>query len=267
MTAERRPTPVAARGGVHPTAIVSASAELGAGATVGAYAIVHDNVTLGDGAVIGAHCVLGEPLAAWYGGGAYVNPPLTIGAGAIIRSGSVIYAGSTLGDAFECGHRATVREQTVAGHHVRVGTNGDVQGHCRIGNYVRLHSSVFVAPDATLGDYVWLFPHVVLTNDPHPPSESSHGVKIDDFAAVGARSVVLPGVVIGRDALVGAGSVVRAAVPPEAVVVGSPARVVGTVRDVRSRDTGEAVYPWREHFSRGMPWQREGYAAWAGTDG
>jgi hypothetical protein len=62
--------------------------------------------------------------------------------------------------------------------------------------------------------------------------------------------------------LVGASSLVRGDVAPEAVVVGNPAKQVAMVRDVRSRFDGAAVYPWRDHFERGMPWEGIGYAQW-----
>jgi carbonic anhydrase/acetyltransferase-like protein (isoleucine patch superfamily) len=102
----------------------------------------------------------------------------------------------------------------------------------------------------------------VLTNDPHPPSEETVGVTIDDFAVIATKVVILPGVKVGKDALVGAMSLVNSDVPPEAIVVGSPAKAVGNVRKIRSKTTGENVYPWREHFDRGMPWEGIGYEHW-----
>lgn len=254
------------RGAIHPTALVSDRARLGGNVSVGAYAIINDGVHLGDGSIVGPHVVLGEPQMGFYRGGAYEQPALRIGAGALIRSGAMIYAGTTIGDGFECGHRVTIREGATIGQDVRIGTQSDIQGHCEIGNHVRIHSNVFVAHGAVVRDFAWLFPHVVLTNDPHPPSEVLLGVTVDEFGAVGAGAIVMPGVTIGRDALVGAGALVRSDVPPEAVVVGNPARQVATVRDIRSKETGEPVYPWREHFTRGMPWAGIGYEQWAGQD-
>jgi acetyltransferase-like isoleucine patch superfamily enzyme len=71
-----------------------------------------------------------------------------------------------------------------------------------------------VGQKSKLGKYVWLFPYVVLTNDPHPPSNTLIGVQIDDFAAVATKTVVLPGVKIGKHTLVGAHSLVREDVEP-----------------------------------------------------
>lgn len=64
------------------------------------------------------------------------------------------------------------------------------------------------------------------------------------------------------DCLVGAGAVVAHDVEPYTVVMGVPAKVVGDVRDIRNKVTGEPVYPWREHFDRAMSWEGIGYDAW-----
>jgi len=157
----------------------------------------------------------------------------------------------------------TIRERTVVGSHCRVGTLSDIQGRCQIGDYVRLHSNVHIGQQSRIGDFVWIFPYVVLTNDPHPPSNTLYGVDVHDFAVIATMSVILPGVTIGKDALVGAMSLVRDDVEAEAVVTGNPARKRASIRDIRSRDNGEPLYPWREHFERGMPWQGLGYEQWS----
>lgn len=250
------------RGAIHPSAVVSDSARIGRGVTIGPYALVNDHVEIGDDSVVGPHVILGEPLAAAYTSSDYVNAPLVIGPGALIRSGTIIYAGTTIGERFECGHRVTIREGATIGKHCRIGTLSDVQGHCRIGEYVRMHSNVHIGHKSTVGDFVWIFPYVVLTNDPHPPSNTLVGVTLEDFCVIATMSVILPGVTVGRDALVGASSLVRQDVSAEAVVVGNPARQVTTVRQIHDKSSGEPVYPWREHFDRGMPWEGLGYAAW-----
>lgn len=249
--------------GIHPTAIIGDNVKLGENVTIGARSIVYDNVQLGANTFIGADCIVGEPQVTIYSNpDSYTNPPLIIGEGSMIRSGSILYAGSCLGEKFECGHRVTIRENSNIGHHVRIGTLSDIQGHCDIGNYVRLHSNVHVGHKSTIGDYVWIFPYVVLTNDPHPPSNMLSGVTIEDFAVVATMSVILPGVTVGKDALIGACSLVRSDVSPEAVVVGNPGKQVANVRDIKSKFDGANVYPWRESFDRGMPWQDIGYEQW-----
>lgn len=249
--------------GVHPTAMVSASAKLGNGVTVGPHSIVYDNVSIGEGTFVGSHCTIGEPTVAIHSQREnYVNPALHIGTNSLIRSGSTIYAGSHIGDSFECGHKVTIRENASIGRNVRIGTLSDIQGHCEIGNYVRFHSNVHIGHKSTVKDYVWIFPYVVLTNDPHPPSETLVGVTVEEFAVIATMAVILPGVRIGQDALVGACSMVRKDVDAESVVVGNPAKPVASIHDVKSKFDGSPIYPWRYTFERGMPWEGIGYDTW-----
>lgn len=233
---------------IHPTAIVSGKAKLGDNVTVGAFSIIHDNVEIGAGTVIGSHCEIGcpNPLAS--------GRKLSIGAGSLIRSHSVFYEGSSFGDRLVTGHRVTVRELTEAGENLQIGTLGDIQGHCKIGNYVRFHSNVHIGQKSVIGNCVWIFPYVVLTNDPHPPSEVLIGCEVADFAVIATMSVVLPGVKIASHTLIGAHSLVNRNVREGMVVSGNPAKEVCSVRDVRLKDgTDRPAYPWLKHFTRGYP--------------
>lgn len=102
----------------------------------------------------------------------------------------------------------------------------DLQGDYQFGHYVRLHSNVHVGKGAKVGDFVWLFPYVVLTNDPRPPSEVRQDVTVEDFAAIATMSVILPGVTVGKGALVVAHSSVSRDVDPDCLVAGAPARFI-----------------------------------------
>jgi acetyltransferase-like isoleucine patch superfamily enzyme len=248
---------------IHPTALVAQGVSLGEGVHVGAYVVIHPGVELGAGSFVGSHCELGVPL-----GGARLpadgdNGRLVIGPGSTIRSGSILYTSSSFGPRLECGHRVTIRENTVAGDNLRVGTLSDIQGDCRLGDYVRLHGNVQVGKGCVLGSYVWIFPFVVLTNDPHPPSHHCIGVVMEDFAVLGAHSVVLPGVRLGRESVVGAGSVVKNDVEPGVLASGSPAKKLCMASILRDRaNPARKAYPWKDVFDRGLPWQGIGYAAW-----
>ncbi|MBC7992373.1 MAG: N-acetyltransferase [Rhizobacter sp.] len=233
---------------IHPSAIVSPKARLGTQIEVGPFTIIHDDVQIGDGAVIGSHCEIGLPSALAEGA------PLVIGDSALIRSHSIFYQGSTFGNRLVTGHRVTVREKTVAGENLQIGTLSDLQGHCTIGNYVRFHSNVHIGQKSSIGNFVWIFPYVVLTNDPHPPSTVLRGPRIEDFAAIATMSMILPGVTVGEGALVGAHSSVNRDVAPNTVVAGAPAKFVCNANEIKLKDgTGRPAYPWRDHFHRGYP--------------
>src|SRR5579863_5714566 len=232
---------------IHPSAIVESGAELGKDVSIGPFSIVHAGVRLGEGTRVESFCELGvaTPLATF--------PTLEIGAGGLIRSHSVFYTGSRFGARLRTGHRVTVREGTRAGTDLQIGTLCDIQGHCEIGDYVKMHSNVHIGHKSRIHNYVWLFPYVVLTNDPHPPSEFLVGCTLHEFAVVATMSIVLPGVQVGRGAFVGAMTLVREDVPADTICVGVPGKNVGPTTKIRHKGTGFPAYPWRRHFHRGYP--------------
>jgi len=230
--------------------MISADAAIADDVVIGPFCVVHANVVLEAGTEIGSHCVIGHPSPRANAS------PLRVGPGARIRSHCVLYEGSAFGPGLETGHHATLREGIGAGTNLRVGTFGDVQGDSVLGDYVRLHSNVFIAKASTIEDFVWVFPHAVFTDDPHPPSDGPQvaGPHVERYAVVGAAATLLPGVRIGAGAVVAAQSVVTADVAPETIVAGIPARPRGDASSVMLRDgSGRPAYPWTTHFARGYP--------------
>lgn len=245
---------------IHPTSIISPNARLGSAVSVGPYTIIHDNVEIGDNSSIGSHCEIG--VATSLGDGS----PLRIGDGANIRSHSILYESSSFGDKLVTGHRITVRENTRAGHNLQIGTLCDIQGDCTIGDYVRFHSNVHIGKCSVIEDFVWIFPYVVLTNDPHPPSNVLKGVTLRRFSVVATMSTVLPGVEVGEGALIGACTNVTRDVAPQRIVSGNPGEDRGSTERIRLKDgTNRPAYPWNTHFTRGYP--PEVVAAWNVLEG
>ena len=228
--------------------------------------LIRDNVQIGDNSYIGVNCILGEySMDFMLNRINYINPKLIIGIDALIRSQTLIYADCILGDNLQTGHKVTIREKTIAGNNFRVGTLSDIQGNCQIGNFVNMHSNVHIGQKSVIADYVWIFPYVVLTNDPTPPSDNLFGVNVEEFAVIATMAVILPGVTIGAGALVGAGTIVSKNVTAEMVVVGNPGKEICETIKIKNKQTGEAAYPWQYSFSRGMPWKDLGYVNWLKT--
>ena len=223
--------------------------------------IIKENVNLGENSFVGANSILGEFLFDFFEDKKNKVHELKIGANALIRSGSILYGGTTIGEHFATGHRVTIRENAVIGDHVNIGTLSDIQGDCKIGNYVHMHSNVHVGMKTTIKDYVWVFPYVVFTNDPTPPSEVLTGVTVNEFAVICTGTVVLPGLTIGKDALVAAGANITKDVPERALVMGNPGRIAGDITKIKDQD-GNSIYPWRYTFDRGMPWKGMPYDKW-----
>lgn len=150
---------------------------------------------------------------------------------------------STVGPGTRIWHQAQVREGAVIGRQCILGKGSYVDKDVRIGDFCKLQNGVFVFHGFNLESGVFLGPGVMLLNDKHPRAinpdgspksdedwEASEGV-IQYGAAVGGGAVILPGIRVGRMALVGAGAVVTRDVPERGIVAGNPARLRGFACD------------------------------------
>jgi UDP-2-acetamido-3-amino-2,3-dideoxy-glucuronate N-acetyltransferase len=134
------------------------------------------------------------------------------------------------------GHRtrvwqfAIVLDGAVIGEDCNICAHTLIEGKVVIGSYVTIKSGVYIWDGITIEDYVFLGPNVTFTNDLFPRSKQYPSefikTKICHNASIGANATILAGITIGEYAMVGAGSVVTKDVPPYAVVVGNPARIV-----------------------------------------
>jgi acetyltransferase-like isoleucine patch superfamily enzyme len=208
--------------------------------------VIHPNVSIGEGTFVHEGAIVGEVPRGKQPG----ELKTVIGAGGVIRSGTVIYAGTVIGDRFNSGHGALVREDNVIGDDCSVGTNAALEAGNRIGNGTRIHTGCFLA-HVTLGARVFLGPHVVFTDDPHPMCprylECVLGATVEDDVSIGANATILPGLRIGAGSLIGAGSVVTKNVEPGVVVAGNPAvRVKDVDQLVCFKGYFERPYVWRE---------------------
>jgi acetyltransferase-like isoleucine patch superfamily enzyme len=196
-------------------------------ANIAETAIVHPNVILADDVVVEDYCVIGLPFKGMQ------DEQTVIGEGAIIRAGSYIYAGNRIGRYFQTGNKANIREMNTIGDNVSVGTLSVIEHHVAVHDGVRIHTQVFVPEYSILEANCWLGPNVVLTNARYPKhpdvKDELKGAHIKQNAKIGANSTLLPGIKIGCDSLIGAGSVVTKNVADGVIVVGSPAQVL---RDV-----------------------------------
>ena len=242
---------------------ISEKAKIGKNVKIGDNTTIYDHVEIGDNSIICNDCVIGEPLNPYYSDDSYINPVTKIGENAMIRSHCIIYAGSEFGKNFISGHRVTIREHVKAGTNFSIGTLSDIQGYVSIGDYCRFHSNVHIGQQSTIGNFVFIYPYVVFTNDPHPPSNVCIGPTIGDYTQIAVHSVILPGVIIGKNSLVGVNSTVNKNFGDEQVIVGSPAKVICSIRDIDSKENhGTKHYPWMYNFERGMPWEGIGFEDW-----
>ncbi len=104
-----------------------------------------------------------------------------------------------------------------------------IEGGVKIGKNVKIRPFTFICEGVTIEDDVFIGPNVTFTNDMNPRVRGEWKLlktTVKKGASIGAGAVILPGVTIGEYALVGAGAVVTKDVPPKAIVVGNPARIL-----------------------------------------
>ncbi|MCE5986584.1 MULTISPECIES: acyltransferase [unclassified Pseudomonas] len=108
-----------------------------------------------------------------------------------------------------------------------------IEGDVVLGDNVTVKSGVYLWDGTRIADDVFIGPNATFTNDAMPRSkvypEQFNGITLERGASIGANATLLPGVVVGEYAMVGAGAVVTKNVPPYAVVVGNPAKIIRVI--------------------------------------
>lgn len=136
-----------------------------------------------------------------------------------------------------------IGEGTVIWHHCnlyrcRIGRNCKIASFVEIGEDVsigdncKIEAYAFIPKGVTLGDNVFIGPHVVFTNDKYPSTSEEWQVTrtvVQDGVSIGANSTILSGVILGKKALIGAGSVVAKSVDPNQVCYGPKAEQRRTI--------------------------------------
>jgi UDP-2-acetamido-3-amino-2,3-dideoxy-glucuronate N-acetyltransferase len=156
-----------------------------------------------------------------------------------------------IGEGTKIWHHVQIREKARVGSNCIIGKGVYVDHDVVIGDNVKIQNGAYLYTGVTVEDGAFIGPGACLTNDRYPrailPSGELKGV--DDWqvepitirrgASVGARAVILPGIVVGRFAMVAAGAVVTRDVPDHGLVQGNPARLVGYVCACGRRFTEE----------------------------
>ena len=108
-------------------------------------------------------------------------------------------------------------------------------GGAKIGRFCKIEAYAFIAPGTVIGDYVFIGPHASIQNDKYPrllnkKEWTPSPVTVKRGASIGGAAVVLAGVTVGEEALIGAGAVVTKDVPPKAQIIGNPGHIRGKTR-------------------------------------
>lgn len=223
--------------------VIAHGARIGDNVTIEPGVIIYENVEIGSNSYIGAQCILGERQSNFFEQENYENPVLSIGPDSKIRSGTIIYSGCRMGRAFQTGHRAVIRENSVFGDDCSFGTLSQSDGHIVVGSDCRFHNNVFISTYTTIGNNVHFYPMSCTVDSLHPPCQvGRQGPTVEDGAIISAKVLLLPRVKVGKGAVIAGGSIVTHDVPAQMVASGAPARVVKAKTEVRCHMEDRPAY-------------------------
>lgn len=234
---------------VHPTAKIGSSVQLGENVVIEPNVMIGDNVIVGHNVVIREGTIISDGCTIFDGTilgkkpfrsavSAVTEekelPPLVLGKNVVVGANCVLYRGSILEESVFVGDLVVIREEVKVGRFTVIGKGVTVENKTVIGNYVKIETNAYITALSTIEDYCFIAPEVTFTNDNflgRTEERKKHfkGPTLKKGTRVGANASILPGIVIGEDALVAAGSVVTKDVPARKIVMGVPARIV---RDV-----------------------------------
>jgi acetyltransferase-like isoleucine patch superfamily enzyme len=199
-------------------------------------ATVYPGTVLGDGVKVLENAVVGKQPS--------LSPrsttkreelaPAEIGDGTIVSTGAIVFAGTRIGARVILGDQSCVRERVTVGDDVVLGRGSLIENDTTVGAMTKIQAMAYITAYSTLEEHVFIAPCVITTNDnfmgrTERRHELTKGATIRRGARVGGGAVLCPGVEVGEEAFVGAGAVVTKNVPPRALVVGNPARVLREV--------------------------------------
>ena len=190
--------------------------------------------------IIGKDVVLQDFVVIGKSGSQKPKQKTRIGDGTRVLTGAIIYDGCVIGKKCLIADHADIRENCVIGDNSVIGRNVCVEMNTKIGVRVLIETQAHITGNMVVEDYVFIGPNVTTMNDKimgHPlefrPKLKGKvelvGPTIKRGARIGSAACILPDVVVGEEAVVGAGAVVTKDVPPRTVVIQNPARVVKNV--------------------------------------
>lgn len=207
--------------------VIEDDVTVGENVTIGHHSIIKSNTHISDNVVIGSHCVLGVvPTGNQHMRKSdLLQKTLKIGPNTRIGNHVVIYNGTEIAEGVFIADQASIRENITVGEGTIIGRNAMIELNTRIGAHCTIQTLAYVTGDTVIEDNVFIGPHVSMSNDKYMGTThyAMKGPLIRKGARIGNNATLLPGITIGKNACIGAGSVVTKDVEDSATVVGVPA--------------------------------------------
>ncbi len=157
----------------------------------------------------------------------------------LIHPTAIVEKSAKIGQSTKIWHHAHVREKTEIGENSVIGKNVYIDTGVKIGNNVKIQNNACIYSGTNIADDVFVGPGVIFTNDLRPRAfiwnkERKGYIYVEKGASLGAGVIVICGTrekprIISAYSMIGAGSIVTKDVPPHALAVGNPARIIGWV--------------------------------------
>ena len=213
--------------------IVHENVKLGSNCRIGSGVVIHSGSVIGNNVRIDDNTVIGKlPMKAALSAVTQDQTldPCIIGDNCMIGAIVVIYRGCAVGSKVMVADMASLRENVEVGEYTIIGRGVTIENKVKVGSRCKLETEAYITALSEIGDGCFIAPEVTFTNDNFLGRTKERfkfhkGVTMKRGARIGANVTVLPGLTLGEDALVAAGSVVTRDVPARKVVLGSPARV------------------------------------------
>lgn len=217
--------------------VIDSNVTLGNYCTLGHNVVIHADVEIGDEVKIGDNTVIGKiPMRAKMSAITKDEslPPAVISNGVLVGSQVVIYRGCKIGNSVFIADFASIREHAEVADDTIIGRGVIVENKVKIGKRCKVETNAYICALSNIEDYCFIAPMVTFTNDnflgrTEKRFQYHGGPSIKLGARIGANATILPGLVVGEDALVAAGSIVTKDIPPRKIVMGAPARIIGDV--------------------------------------
>lgn len=220
------------------TAVIYEGVEIEEDVIIHDYVVIYPGTVIKKGVEIFDHCVLGKlPTSPGITSRKlkteYTN--LIIGENCVLCPGVVLYTGTEIGQNNLLGDFCSIREECKIGNNCIISRNVSINYNTSIGNHTKIMDNTHITGNMKIGNHVFISVLVATTNDNTMGREEYNedhvqGATIEDHVTIGAAANILPGVVIGNNAIVGAGALVTKTVPVNKVVMGVPATII---RDVK----------------------------------
>lgn len=211
--------------------VILENVQVGDNVYIGHNVVIHEGTKIGNNVYIDDGSILGRVPrsgASSYRKASQELPPLEVGDDCVVGANAILYRGTRIGNQVLIGDLASVRERNIVGNRSIVGRLVMVEPNTKIGEHVMIQTGTHITGDAVIEDDVYMGSEISTANDNNMARGTGEykGPHIKKRARIGSNATLLPGIVIGEDSIVAAGSVVTRDVPPYKVVMGVPAKVV-----------------------------------------